>query len=497
MALPKPWIGVGEPRTPGGQGDVFQVRKSGDGRRYALKRLKNPKRVGRFVREVRATEELHDEFGAIFPEIVESGVDQDERPYYVMPWLPGSLQVEVDDKLYAERIPDGITRLVELSDVLSLLHSKDWAHRDLKPANVLTGEDGGLVLADLGLAMEVTDEALARLTPSDEAVGSRYYIAPENEDGASDEVDQRPCDFYAFGKIVWVLLLGRRPLSREAQLEAPNRLANVLTDQRLAAIDDLCDRLLDRDPRSRLTDWDVVRAELSGVIATLTEGEPREQQPSGSLAAAKAAALAFRGSPEAFEIDQRTQRLAQRMQAYKQLTEAAFSSAQDAGPQASEITEASGGHFQVSMGSRSHPPLGIVRQWLRQGGYAHPVLEVEVDAFVLGSGCAVECGIDCLFTPPVPSIHICGWIVLSNRQVWMLQAPILLGSDGWVGVAEPLIGRLTAVEGPFHLGLKTAVRAARRLGDSVCEAGVALAPEYVGHVRAGHELRSAETWLRD
>jgi serine/threonine protein kinase len=52
------------------------------------------------------------------------------------------------------------------------------------------------VLADFGLAIEVLDPEQARLTSTSEAVGSRYYIAPENENGVNESVDQRPADFY-------------------------------------------------------------------------------------------------------------------------------------------------------------------------------------------------------------------------------------------------------------------------------------------------------------
>jgi hypothetical protein len=47
-----------------------------------------------------------------------------------------------------------------------------------------------------------------RLTETAEQIGSRFYIAPENERGFNPEVDQRPADLHAFGKLAWVLLSG-------------------------------------------------------------------------------------------------------------------------------------------------------------------------------------------------------------------------------------------------------------------------------------------------
>jgi serine/threonine protein kinase len=135
----------------------------------------------------------------------------------LMPWFPGSLQGEVDDRRYVENLDGGISRLVDLVDRLALLHGKGIAHCDLKPANVLVDARNELLLADLGLAIWVLSPEFGRHTDTGEAVGSRYYIAPEYENGRYEGTEHRPADFYAFGKIVWVLLTGRpQPRSREA-----------------------------------------------------------------------------------------------------------------------------------------------------------------------------------------------------------------------------------------------------------------------------------------
>ena len=147
---------------------------------------------------------------------------------------------------------------------LQQLHSADVAHRDIKPANVLR-TDRGIVLSDFGLCLEVDTDI--RLTDTAEAVGSRLYIAPENESGFSDHVDQRPADFYAWAKLAWAVVAGGGvPPAREMQLEPPRQLNVLLDDPRLLPLNNLFQRLLDTDPRARLSDWSVVRNELSNII---------------------------------------------------------------------------------------------------------------------------------------------------------------------------------------------------------------------------------------
>ncbi len=183
----------------------------------ALKRLKNPNRRERFTREVRTMERLVLEHNVAVPPIVARDLEVD-RPWFVMPWYPrGSLEEAVTDARFSSDASGGIKVVVELAEILRDVHAAGVAHRDLKPANVLVGESG-LVLTDFGLCLEVDDDE-ERLTDHREAVGSRLYVAPENEAGINAAIDQRPADFYAFGKVAWAVLGSRQPLPREAILD--------------------------------------------------------------------------------------------------------------------------------------------------------------------------------------------------------------------------------------------------------------------------------------
>ncbi len=112
---------------------------------------------------------------------------------------------------------------------LVALRKNDIVHRDLKPANLLIAADGHLVIADLGLARSFgvhnaeTEQATARsqvgrmarrlakaestskvVTKS--GCGTAEYIAPEVW---REEEYTYPVDMWAFGVIIYELLLGK------------------------------------------------------------------------------------------------------------------------------------------------------------------------------------------------------------------------------------------------------------------------------------------------
>lgn len=263
----------GRTLTPGGQGDVFIVSRGDAEGLYVLKRLRNPNRRARFEREVETMRSLVAS-GVPVPPVVAEGItmDRDERPYYVMRFFGrGSLQAAVDDGRYASDHAAGLDLLRAVAGALAKLHSCDCAHRDIKPANVLLDDDEQPLLADLGLALTAEEQQTeSRLTDTGEAVGSRLYIAPENESGFNLDVDQRPADCYAFAKLAWALLAGQDPPARELQTEHERLLASVSGNAALSRLDSLFERLLVLDPRARLTDWELVEKELAATARALS-----------------------------------------------------------------------------------------------------------------------------------------------------------------------------------------------------------------------------------
>ncbi|KAG2425948.1 hypothetical protein HXX76_013321 [Chlamydomonas incerta] len=108
----------------------------------------------------------------------------------------------------------GVAVVRPLLEALSYMHSVGICHRDIKPENVLLGEGWRLMVADLGLAIDLLRErAVTR-------AGTQGYMAPEVErcplkNAAADNKD-RPdlayttaADVYGVGILAYELMTGQ------------------------------------------------------------------------------------------------------------------------------------------------------------------------------------------------------------------------------------------------------------------------------------------------
>lgn len=94
----------------------------------------------------------------------------------------------------------------KICEGVAYAHKNNVIHRDLKPENILLGNDFEPIITDFGLCF-FTDSG-ERITLSREAVGSRYYMAPELEEGKTKEISYAS-DVYSLGKILYWLITGK------------------------------------------------------------------------------------------------------------------------------------------------------------------------------------------------------------------------------------------------------------------------------------------------
>jgi serine/threonine-protein kinase len=201
----------------GGMGAVYEATPR-TGNRVAIKvlRCKPPGGTALGPAFTEARDRIHTEAKATFKlnqhknvvQMIADGDLPDGRPYLVMEFLVGST---LDARL-REDPPSGqeLRRLLsEACDGLTAIHGAGIIHRDLKPENmwVVKAEDGetSIKLLDFGISKI---EGAKKLTKTGVAIGTPYYISPEQL--AGQPADARS-DIYTFGVILYEVFSGRLP----------------------------------------------------------------------------------------------------------------------------------------------------------------------------------------------------------------------------------------------------------------------------------------------
>jgi formylglycine-generating enzyme required for sulfatase activity/serine/threonine protein kinase len=194
----------------GGMGAVFAAYDRSKQERIAIKvilpELVSKKEAReRFLQEAKVATSLgHPGIVKVF-DVQSDG----ELMFLTMELLEGQTlrqQMEARRKAGQAYSVDEVQRIVRsLGETLAYAHGKT-VHRDVKPENVFVCADGRLVLMDFGLAKLLSASALSR---SGTAMGTAYYMAPEQLTGAS-KVDPR-ADQFALGVMAYELLTGKVP----------------------------------------------------------------------------------------------------------------------------------------------------------------------------------------------------------------------------------------------------------------------------------------------
>ncbi len=252
----------GDQLGKGGMGEVVAARDSVFGREVAIKRmLEQEGDVDRFFREARIQGGLDH---PSIPPVHELAVTSDGRPYFVMKRVAGTtlgtiLQRIADgDEAAIAKFPRGrlLRAFAEVCLAVAQAHTRGVIHRDLKPSNVMVGELGEVYVLDWGVAKvvgvadpviaESTDSSDAAITKAGSVVGTRGYMAPEQQTGAAD-VDAR-ADVYALGCVLFELLTFKKhhaAFSRSPRAVAPER-------EIPPELDELCVAATQIDRESRL-----------------------------------------------------------------------------------------------------------------------------------------------------------------------------------------------------------------------------------------------------
>ena len=222
----------------------------------------DPRSVARFQQEAQILARLqHPNVITVF----DAGVDGGDR-FIVMELVEGPTLRELldaDGRLAPERAGEIASRL---ASALGFAHDRAVVHRDVKPANVLLPADGGVKLADMGIARLLSPEAL---TATLSVRGTAAYISPEQVRG--DPVDAR-ADLYSLGCVLFEMLTGRTPFEGDlaalsyAHIHTPAPRVRSIDPTVPLAMDELVAAMLEKDPAKRPQTGEEVERSLASAI---------------------------------------------------------------------------------------------------------------------------------------------------------------------------------------------------------------------------------------
>ncbi len=171
-----------------------------------------------------------------------------------------SREISVETRLSKSKLePDRLgSALRQLCEGLHALHQTGKLHRDIKPSNVLITKQGRVVILDFGLVAEVEQGIHETLS----LAGTPDYMSPEQ--GAQLPISTAS-DWYSVGVMLYQALTGRLPFTgkffevmvnkQNLDPPPPSSLAPDVSPE----LDDLCMRLLARNPEERPSGHEVLR----------------------------------------------------------------------------------------------------------------------------------------------------------------------------------------------------------------------------------------------
>jgi len=282
----------------GGMGEVYKARDTRLDRTVAIKVLPahladKPELRERFEREARTIASLnHPHICTLYDIGRQDGMD-----FLVMEYLEGETLAQ---RLHKGPLPleQVLQFAIEIADALDKAHRKGVTHRDLKPGNIMLTK-AGTKLLDFGLAKLRQDAAPATplsqlptvafkdaVTQQGMILGTLQYMAPEQVEGKTDQIDART-DIFAFGAVVYETATGKKAFEGETSasvmakiLESEPPSMTSLQPMTPPTLDRVVKKCLAKQPEKR---WQAA-SDLTDELKWIAESSSDAARAAGALA---------------------------------------------------------------------------------------------------------------------------------------------------------------------------------------------------------------------